>query len=62
MEKKNLAYIRLNFYYSAKDYDYKDNRVFIIAKRNLVNKTIIENWIDLVSQPYAMVLDIIKKR
>lgn len=39
-------------------YDYKDNWVLITTKKHLLNRTIIKNQTDLISQPYGMVMDI----
>lgn len=58
--KKNLTYARFNLYWPARAHDCKDNRVLIAIQKDLLNKTIIQNWIDLVSDPYAIMLDIIK--
>ena len=33
-------------------------RVLIAVKKDILNKVIIENWTDLVSHPYCIVLDI----
>lgn len=56
--EKNLAHTGFNLYWPAGANDCKENRVFIAVRKNLLNKTIMENWTDLVSHLYCMVLDI----
>lgn len=50
-----------NFYGPSGTHDCKDNQVFIAVKKDLLNKTILENRTDLVSHPYGMVLDITER-
>lgn len=61
LEKKNLSHVGFNLYWPAKAHNWKDNRVFIVVKKNLLNKTIMENQMNLVSQLYCIVLDITKR-
>lgn len=61
LEKKNLAYARFNLYWLARPHNHKDNCIFIAIKKDLLNKIIVENQIDLVNYPYSMVLDITKR-
>lgn len=61
LEKKNLAYARFNLYWLARHHNRKDNRVFIAIHKDLLNKTIAENQIDLINYPYSIVLDITKR-
>lgn len=56
--KEKFAHAGFNLYWPAGDHDRKDNRVLIAVRKDLLNKTIVENRIDLVSHPYGMVLDI----
>ena len=56
--KKNLAHAGFNLYWPAGPHDRKDNRVLVAVRKDLLNKTIVENRTDLVSHPYGMVLDI----
>ena len=58
--KKNLAHAGFNLYWLAEPYDYKDNHIFVIVRKDLLIKTIVENQTNLVSHPYSMVLDITK--
>lgn len=60
MGKKILAHAGLSLYWPAGTHNCKDNWVLIAVRKDLLNKTIVENRTDLVSHPYGMVLDITK--
>ena len=56
--RKNLAQSGFSLYWPAGTHDRKDNRVHITVRKDLLNTTIVENRMDLISHPYGMVLDI----
>ena len=58
--KKNLAYAGFNLYWPVKAHDREDNQVLIAVKKDILNKTIVQNQTDLVSHLYYIVLDIMK--
>ncbi len=58
---KNLAYLGFNFYWPAKTYDWKDNQVFIVVRKDLLNIIVIENRTDLINHSYDMVVDITER-
>lgn len=60
LEKKNLVYVRFNLYWLVEIYDCKDNYIFIVVRKDLLIKTILENQTDQVRHPYGIVLDIKK--
>lgn len=61
LKKKYLAYARFNLYWPAKAYDQKDNCIFVVVKKDLLNKIVRINRTVLVSHFYSILLDITKK-
>lgn len=57
----SLAYAGLNLYWPSEMDNRKNIQVVIAIRKYILNKVIIENWTNLVSHPYYIVLDI-KKR
>lgn len=55
---QSILHSGFNLYWPSETHDRKDNQVLITVKKNLLNKTVVENRTDLVSHPYGMVLDI----
>lgn len=55
---RSISHSGFSLYWPSGTHDRKDNRVFIAVKKDLLNRTILENRTDLVSHPYGMVLDI----
>ena len=56
--KRNLAHAGFNLYWPVGAHDQKDNWVLIGVRKDILNKTIVENQTNLVSYRYYMVLDI----
>lgn len=56
--EKTLAHARVNLYWLAGAYDHKENLALIAVRKDLLNKTIMENRMNLVSYCYCMVLNI----
>lgn len=58
MENQSLAHAGFNLYWPFGTDNWKDMRVLIAVKKDILNKVIIKNWTDLVSHLYCIVLDI----
>lgn len=59
--RKVLSHAGFSLFWPSGTHERKDNRVLIAVKKDLLNKTIVENRTDLVSHPYAIVLDITER-
>ena len=55
---RSLAYGGFNLYWPSGTDNCKDMRVLTAIRKDILNKIIIENWTDLASHPYCIVLNI----
>ena len=60
LQNRSFAHTKFNLYWPSETDDQKDMQVLTVIKKDILNKIIIDNWTNLVSHPYCIVLDIRK--
>ena len=55
---QSISHAGFNLYWSSETDHWKDMRVLMVVRKDILNKVIIDNRTDFVSHPYCSVLDI----